>query len=289
MQYHMRHLIPYFQHMTGDHVCNPVMREYAVARMKQKACRGKKKSERNVSAGTVRRELDTFSAAFGLAKRDGYIKDAPFIERPKAAPPRERWLKKDEVAALLAASERDYLTAYLMLAINTGARPSSILDLQWDQVDLDARLIHYNPPGRAQTHKHRPSVAINNELHVLLVALRDRAGGDYVIARANGERVASIKKAFKTACDRANLSGVTPYTLRHTAITWLIRGGVSLALAGQLAGHHEPRTTARYAKHDPSFTSAATNVLATGAQLAQNLAKRPKKSQNASEGKGKIQ
>lgn len=266
--HHMKHLEPYFKDMAVSHICNQTSREYAAHRMAQKVRRGGKVGSKLVSAATVRRELDTLSAAFGFARREGYLKEVPHIEKPQASPPRERWLTVEEYSRLLATSERQYLKIFIAIAMATSARPSSILELKWFQIDLDARLIHFNPPGRHQTHKHRPSVYINDMLFPLLTEAREKTKSEYVIARKNGRRVESIKKAFQAACARAKLQGATPYTLRHTAITWAINGGVSLAQAGQMAGHKEPRTTSRYAKYDPSFTKGTVDVLATGALLA---------------------
>lgn len=270
--YHMRHLKPYFKNIVLSQINNLLLREYTAHRTSQKVKRGNKIGNKLISQATVRRELDTFSASLGLAHKDGYIKDIPYIEKPQASPPRERWLTVEEYARLLAACERDYLKIFIAIAMATSARPSSIFDLKWFQIDWEARLIHFNPPGRRQTHKHRPSVYINEHLYPLLEKMRDKTASEYIISRKNGTRVRSIKKGFEQACARAGLEGVTPYTLRHTAITWAIQGGKSLAQAGQLAGHKEPRTTSRYAKHDPSFTKDTVAVLATGAQLAHKMA-----------------
>lgn len=269
--YHMKHLKPFFENIFFSQISNQVMREYAERRSLQRVTRGNKKGDGTVSMATIRRELDTLSAAFGFARREGYIKEVPHIEKPVASPPRERWLTHEEAGKLLvAAQDNKRLLLFIQIAMNTGARPSSILELKWFQIDLPSRLIHFNPEGRAQTHKYRPTVYINDGL---LVALKTaKKSSEYVLGG-----IKSVKHAFRRACERAKIKGVTPYTLRHTAITWAIRDGHSLALAGQLAGHRDPRTTMRYAKHDPSFTKDITSSLATGVLLAQKSAKKGKK------------
>lgn len=289
VDYHLKHLLPYFKGMVVSQVCNPVCRDYATHRTTQKVIRGISKGNKLVSPATVRRELDTLSAALNFGKTEGYLFEAPHIEKPEAALPRERWLSIEEFARLIAACERDYLKVYISIAIATSARPSSILDLKWFQIDLAARIIHFNPPERRQTHKHRPSVAINDMLFPVLEMTREKTKSEFVIARKNGKRVESIKKAFKAACNRAKLTGVTPYTLRHTAITWGIQAGKSLAQMGQLAGHQEPRTTSRYSKFDPSFTKDTVDVLATGALLAHNMAETIRNDAKQSKKKAKKQ
>lgn len=281
--YHMKHLQPFFKDMALSHICNQTVREYTAHRQKQKAIRGKVKSARNVSLSTIRRELDTLSATLGYARREGYIKEVPYIEKPAPAQPRERWLTYEEFGNLLAAaSSNETLSAFINLAINTSARPSSIYQLKWFQVDMETKVIHFNPEGRQQTRKHRPSVSINSSLYTCLAKLRKKALSEYVLGG-----VGTLKKSFKNACDAAGLEGVTPYTLRHTAQTWIVRDGHGLAHAGQLAGHKDPRTTMRYVKHDPSFTKGATDSLSTGVKLAQKMSKNGKKTQKRSNKKAK--
>lgn len=269
--FHLRHLKPFYERVAVSQFTGSS--EYITHRLSQKVTIGRKKGASGVMASTVRRELDTLIGAFNDAKRAGFISKVPDIQKPPASPPRERWLTLKEMGRLFDAAKHSWkLTAYLELAINTAARPSSILELKWFQVDFEQRLIHFNPEGRQQTHKHRPTVYINDALLPFLQRLRKKAKNEFVLGG-----VRSIKHSFSRATLRAGINGITPYTLRHTAITWLIRDGHSLALAGQLAGHKDPRTTMRYAKHDPSFTEAATGSLAAGVKLAKKMAKMDKK------------
>lgn len=271
VQHHLKHLKPFFRNAAASQVNNQLCRDYAKQRTAARVTIGVTTGDRKVSPATVRRELDTLSAALGFAKREGYINEIPHIEKPAASPPKERYLTHDEFQKLLDAANYP-LDLYLHIAINTAARPGAIYALKWFQVDLKRRVIHFNPEGRQQTRKHRPSVAINDKLYF---ALKDAKGAsEYVLGG-----VKSLKKAFKSACQRAKLKGATPYTLRHTAITWAVQGGHSLANVGMVAGHKDPRTTMRYAKHDPNFTRAVTDTLASGQELAKKTAKKSKNRQ----------
>lgn len=281
--YHMKHLKPFFKGVFFSQMGNQIAREYAEHRTTQPVTRGIVKGSKTVSPATARRELDTLSASFGLARRDGYIQEIPHLEKPPASPPKERWLTYKEAGKLLeSAASNKRLLLFIQIAMNTGARPSSILELKWFQIDLKSRLIHFNEEGRAQTKKHRPTVYINDSLLASLQSVKKKS--EYVLGGIKG-----VKHTFKRACQRAGIENVTPYTLRHTAITWAIREGHSLALAGQLAGHLDPRTTMRYAKHDPSFTMDITGTLSTGVLLAQKSAKNSKKRQIATNKKVKKQ
>jgi Phage integrase family len=59
----------------------------------------------------------------------------------------------------------------------------------------------------------------------LTVSALTRAGEHFV--EWNGKPVQSVKTAFKSAFRLANLAGkISPHTLRHTAVTWLMQAGV---------------------------------------------------------------
>lgn len=284
--YHLKHLKPKLGDLLISQLSRATITEkYIEPRLCEKTILGKNQGNKVVSAATVRRELDTLSAAIHYAKREGYLSEVPFIDKPAASPPRERWLTHHEVSALFtAAAHNKNLTAWLHLAICTAARPAAILQLKWFQVDLEKRLIHFNPDGRKQNKKHRPTVYINDSLMEFLPAWLKKCRSEYVCGGVN-----SVRMAFNRACQKAEIKGATPYTLRHTAITWAVRDGHSLALAGQLAGHKDPRTTMRYAKHDPSFTEGVVSSLATGAQLAHKIAEKSKNPPSGQEKRKKKQ
>ena len=84
-----------------------------------------------------------------------------------------------------------------------------------------------------------------------------------------GFAVGSIEKAFRETAARAGFAPgeVTPYTLRHTAATWMAQDGVPLwEIAGHL-GHQDTRMVEKhYAHHHPDFRKRAKRSL--GRRLA---------------------
>ena len=46
----------------------------------------------------------------------------------------------------------------------------------------------------------------------------------------------SIKHGFASACQRADLVDVTPHTMRHTVITWMLQRGVPIWEVATFAG-----------------------------------------------------
>ena len=67
----------------------------------------------------------------------------------------------------------------------------------------------------------------------------------------------NIKRAFNTACNKAGLEDVTPHTLRHTCVTWLMQRGRSTWETGQFVGMSEQMVRERYGHHSPDHLHEA--------------------------------
>ena len=223
--------------------------------------------ERKRKAGTVRRELTTLRAAINFAFSEGRITRSVPVWLPEAPPGRDRWLSRAEATALLNAARtqgkhtRDYLPLFILLGLYTGARKEAILSLRWPQVNFEQGIIDFNPSGHRQTSKRRSRIPIPDRLMTFLRLARGR-GTDlgYVIHR-HGARVKDVKRAFATACDNANLEGVTPHSLRHTCGTWMAQRGVPLHHIGGWLGHSHARTTELYAHHSPDHLLDAKRAM----------------------------
>ena len=67
----------------------------------------------------------------------GPLNFQPVFWRPKANPPKERWLTPKEAARLLRCAKPTlHLRRFFLLALHTGTRPGNLLSLTWDQIDL---------------------------------------------------------------------------------------------------------------------------------------------------------
>lgn len=229
--------------------------------------------------GTIRRQLTVLSAALNHARKEGRLLQSPHIAMPSVASARERYLSKKEAGLLLKAAS-GHVRLFILLALHTGQRKGAILDLKWAQVDLKAKRIDFNPPGRKQTTKRRSVVPIMD--NDLLAALKAAKGAGYVI-NFHGKRIMDVKKAFKAACDKAKINNVTPHTLRHTAGTWLAQAGVDMWQISGVLGHSHSRTTELYLKHHPDHLKSAIGKLA--GKLQPISAKARKKPANAGKGR----
>ena len=252
----------------------PFWGEKTVSEVTEQACR-EYAEKRDAAPGTVARELTVLSAAITYDWKANRL-DAPRpVWKPSTPPRKDRWLTREEAAALLRASRtpqlRGHMPLFILIALYTGARKEAILSLRWPQVDLDRGRIDFNPPGRHRTTKGRPIVPIPPQLLTFLRLARRRcAATGFVVNRITKDKhnpgevnlapLDDIKKGFALAAKRAKLAGVTPHTLRHTAATWLAQAGVDLRKVGAYLGHSDSRTTeAVYIHHAPDYLDDVVN------------------------------
>jgi integrase len=218
---------------------------------------------RGAAQSTVRLELSLLRASWNHAVKTRVLSvaDLPALgPLPLAAPPRDRWLRDDEVKRLFAAAEgAERLRLFLWLALETGARRGAIQGLTWGQVDFEIGVIHYLPEGARQTRKRKASVPISTALRPVLeaayAAARPRAG-DLVIGPGN-----DVNQSLGRLARRAGITGVTPHVLRHTAATRMARQGVSLWLIAQVLGNTVQQVEKVYAKYQPDMARAAVEAI----------------------------
>ena len=192
------------------------------------------------SPATFNRMRSQLSAIFRYAgKESGYG-----VANPVASVPRrqednkiERYLSDDERASLLAACRKspwEKLHLLTHMALGTGARLGELLKLEWKDVDLETRtcLLRDTKNGAdrvitlppALAHQMRPWQEI-------------------------GTRVfpGKFRWWWQKAVAEAGITGFRFHDLRHSSASYLVQAGVSLYATGQILGHKNIQTTARYA------------------------------------------
>lgn len=233
--------------------------ELSVGDITPQTCDGyrRKRAAGGVSDGTVRRDLGVLRAAIRHAHKEGRLTEDRHVELPKMPEGRDRFLTRDEAAALLWEARRDprargHLPLFILLGLYTGARKGAILSLRWHQIDLAHGRIDFAAGSDRVTNKRRARQPIPRRLMTFLKLAYRRGGSDLGhVLHQSGHPIGDIKKGFAGAAGRAGLTAVTPHTLRHTCACWLAQRGVPLHdIAGWL-GHTTARTTELYAHHHP--------------------------------------
>ena len=209
----------------------------------------------------MRKELGTLAAALNFAAREGYLTAAPKIWLPPKPAPRDRWLTRGEVAALLRAARGNpksrHLARFILVAAYTGTRSEAILGLRFmphvngGHVDTASGLMCRRAAGAVETKKRTPPIPVPSRL---LAHLRrwERKGFRHVV-EVDGQRVASVKRAWSTALATAGIEHCTRHDLRHTAITWAMQRGVDKWQAAGFFGLTLDMIESTYGHHHPDY------------------------------------
>lgn len=220
---------------------------------------------RKSTDATIRRELNALTAAINFCavkERLIAIGDVPYIPMPKAPAPKDIWLKRPEledfiqkIRNLHPEGRLSRIYRFVMIATQTAARRASIAELKWSQVDLENRIIKFNPDGRRQTAKRRPVVPISNVLlSVLQQAYAERLS-DYVL-----DHPGDVAKLFDRAAKAVGYPHVTPHVLRHTWATHAAIAGIETWKIAGVLGDNEATVRRNYLHYNPDYLRDAVNA-----------------------------
>jgi len=238
MRYSWKALEPHFGHYRPDQITPAMCKAYA--------------KSRKVKPGTIIKDLGLLRTALKGKGGEYWL--------PPSPEPRDRYLTRAEFDRLLKASSLPHIRLFITLALATGARAGALLELTWDRVDFSRGLIKLTDGQRGRKGRN-PAVPMTNAARTALQAAYKGRQSEFVIEWA-GNSVGSVKRAFREACAKAGLEGVTPHVLRHTAAVWMIEAGASLVEVAQYLGHTDTRTTFRvYARHSPDHLRTAAKAL----------------------------
>ena len=238
------------------------------------------------ASGGAKRDLEDLRAAINHHAREGLHRGSVRVALPKRGKPRQRWLTRDEAAKLLWVCWRHrehqegagtkkrplrHLVRFLLIGLYTGSRPGAILTAAWDQgpgrswVDVDRGLFYRLADGKVETAKRQPPVPLAPRLLAHMRRWREDDHDRGTVVRFAGAPVASVKTAITTASRLSELPpGVSGYTLRHTAATWLMQADISIWMAARFLGTSPEVIERNYAHHSPSYLGAAAAAITGG-------------------------
>ena len=165
IRYSIMALLPLLGPLLPEHITESQCRGYVRARQ----AAGRK-------PGTARTELGVLSTALHWAQRKGWIAVAPYVHRPRAQPPRDRHLNRDEAARLIAAAEQPHVKLFILLALHSAGGAAALLELTWDRVDLGNNLIYLDAGDvKVGRPKGRATVPLTDTLRAALVEAKKGA------------------------------------------------------------------------------------------------------------------
>lgn len=263
--YSIEALLPFWGGLKVADVKGETCRRYAKTRVR----RFKDGTAQPISQGTLRRELNTLQAAINYAHREGYLLTPAKVTLPEKPPARDRWLTRDEAAALIRAAWRSpkgkHLARFILIALYTGTRKDAILRLSFHPnmaggwIDVDRGVLYRKGATERDTKKRRKPVRLTRRL--LAHCRRWKANGANWAVEIAGQRVGDVKHAFEGARDRAGLPDVSPHILKHTAITWAIQKGLTVEDAADYFDTSGETIRKVYYHHSPNYQDRALEIL----------------------------
>lgn len=247
-----RQVLPFFGHLSVSQITTKDCRAYI-----------QKRQDEGRMDGTIRTDLGCLRTCLSWAEKSRLIDAAPRIELPRTPRPRDRYLTLAEVNRLLDAASAPHIKLAIVLMVTTAGRIGALLELTWDRVDLNRRIIRL-APNDLGPRKGRATVPINDTLMAALQDAALMARSDYVI-EWGGRQVSSIKTGFNAAVKASGIAHCTRHDLRRTAGRFMAEAGVPIEEIAEYLGHSNPNVTrATYARFSPQHLRKASWALDFG-------------------------
>lgn len=215
-----------------------------------------------VTTSTKAKHLALMKAILRAAERDWkWLEKTPVIKIPSVRNKRVRWLEHEEAKRLIDECPEP-LKSVVKFALATGLRRSNIINLEWQQIDMQRRVAWVNPEDSKSNRAI--GVALND---TACKVLRDQIGNHhkwvFVHTRAwhrpDSSLTPAIRKmrvddnrAWNSACKRAGIEDFRFHDLRHTWASWLIQSGVPLSVLQEMGGWESIEMVRRYAHLAPN-------------------------------------
>lgn len=196
----------------------------------------------------------TLKAAFTKAEEWGYISENPFkkFKLPKIPQSFPMFLTFEDIQKIISMEPREDLQRIYLLAYYTGMRRAEIINLTWESVDMERKLIRVsNANGFTTKSKKERIIPICEPLMIVLEELKKLKNEKslYVFETMRGVKYhdETMGRNFKTALVAAGLNGkIHFHTLRHSFASELVQKGVSIYVVKELLGHSDISTTMIY-------------------------------------------
>jgi integrase len=256
------------------------------------------------SPAYIARLLSVVSAAFRFGKRVVVITDelgnkhevqlldmapdvvtqaarvAELINAPEPTP--RDWLPTfEEFGKFIDAIDKrkENLFRFVILALNTWARPQTIIDFRDNAKTVNRRFgtVDLNPPGRRQTIKYRPKIRLTKNLRDWLDLWGEEEGATEAPMMWDGEPIDAIKRTFVRHAVDCHLDDFTPGTIRHFMATMVRREKppVPKEQRDVWLGHDEKRTANAYESFDPEYLQGCMQATERVIEKLQKCTKRP--------------
>ncbi len=186
------------------------------------------------------RALGWLKGLCNFAVERGVLDVSPIagIKPPAAETARDRVLSDDELKAVWEAADalEPVYAGFIKLLILTGQRLREVSEMEWKEIDLDAKL--WTLPAARAKNSIEHSIPLSDQTVEILKALQRIAGSDFVFT-INGWNPIRGTHLVKRRIDK--LAPLMPpwvlHDLRRTVASGMARLGVNLPVIEKLLNH----------------------------------------------------
>ncbi len=204
---------------------------------------------------TVNLELRTLRSAFTIAMNWGWIESNPFKNIPfvRVAECTKTFFGQDDFQKLFEAINELWLRDVVLFAILTGLRRGEIINLSWQQVDMNKRWVHIQSSENYQTKQGKQrTIPLGEAACLLLQKRRDLLNDGLVFRMDDGKAISGYwaTHKLKQYIRKLGLDDKLHFhSLRHSCASWLAADGVSIYHIAKLLGHTTVSTTEKFYAH----------------------------------------
>jgi site-specific recombinase XerD len=214
---------------------------------------------------TVNIAFRALRSVFNHAIKMQLIDENPFQKSSQIKVPERLpvFMSKTEFIKLLFVVKEPELKDLYLFAVMTGLRLGEILNLQWNSIDMERRLIMLLNSAHFSTKSGKcHAIPMNDAVYEILSRrFLIRIASDYVFHRKGRQLQESyVSHKFKKYIRQLGLNEKLHFrSLRHTFASWLVQDGVSLYEVQKLLGHSNISVTQFYGHLQPERLHSTVN------------------------------
>jgi len=225
-----------------------------------------------LSPSGINMGLRTLRWALNLAFQGAVLEKPVRVELAKGEHQRDRVLTTEDTDANFKVCPQPWADAAFLI-VEEGLRPGEAFALRWEHILLGENQTGLIRIVDGKSRAARRILPMTPGVHAMLTARwkeQDSPAEGWVFATASKSghlEVQTAKLQHMTALEKSEVAAFVPYTLRHTALTWLAKaaGGDVFALA-KIAGHSSIVISQKYVHPESETIDEVFGRLTAGAK-----------------------
>lgn len=216
-------------------------------------------TERQIGKRSIKRKMSSLKSFYAWMYLQKKVDSDPFeyVHSPKATHALPDFFSEKEIDSLLTANEKrtDRLKsrdqALLMLMFASGLRASEVVNLTFNQVDFDNRIMKISGKGNKDRLVPFTNSAKEAMLNYINGLRKDLLKEDtkYIFLNSQGNKmtIRGLEYILDEIEAKTGLYGkIHPHMLRHSFATKMLNRGADLRTIQELLGHSSIETTSIY-------------------------------------------